>query len=199
MLKKIRSYLAKDPIYFLILRKIIELNFRKEKKIIKEVFADQNGKKVLDIGCGTGEYSGLFNKNNYIGIDISPAYISYAKKAKDRDFRIMDAMNLSFPDEKFDIILIAAILHHLQDAEAHRVLKEAKRVLKKGGKALIMEDSKIKEFDSPFIRFVQSLDIGSNIRTPDKYKGLFSHYFKKIKEWKFRNGACTYYVSLMYK
>ena len=197
MLRKLRDYFVQHPVYFIILRKIIELNFRKEKKLIRKVFFDQNKKKVLDIGCGTGEYSDCFNPQNYTGIDISSDYIKYARKTRKGKFLVMDATNLSFPNESFDIILIAAIIHHLDDKNAHAVLRQAKRVLGKNGRILIMEDAKIRSLDNPIVRFVQKYDLGAKIRTPDKYRDIFSKYFISMREWEFINGGCTYYASLM--
>lgn len=199
MLKKLRNYLSERPLPFLILRKIIELNFIKQKKIIREVFGSQFDKKVLDIGCGTGEYSGFFKPENYTGIDISSKYISYAKKSKKRNFLAMDATNLTFSNESFDCVLIIAILHHLSDEDAQRVLKEARRVLKQGGKILIMEDAKIQELESFVVRFIQKFDLGAYIRTPEDYKKIFLSHFIIKREWQFRNGGCTYYAALMEK
>lgn len=199
MLIKLRDYFAKNPVYFVILRKIIELNFRKGKKLISDVFADQNGRKVLDIGCGTGEYSDSFRPDSYTGIDISPVYIAYAKKTKRGNFLRMDATNLSFPNQSFDIVFISDLIHHLEDNGARSVLKEANRVLKKGGRILILENAKIKDLDNAIVRFVQKFDLGVNIRTPAEYRDIFSSYFLKLKEWEFRSGGVTYYASLMQK
>lgn len=199
MLKKLRNYFVERPLYFILLRKLIELNFRKQKKLIREVFGTQEKSNVLDIGCGTGEYSDCFKSENYTGIDISSGYIVHAKRTKKGIFLVMDATNLSFPDSYFDIVLIAAILHHLGDKDVEKVLKEAKRVLKKNGRILIMEDAKIKSLDNPIVRFIQKYDLGAKIRTPGEYRGMFSKYLISLKEWEFRNGGCTYYCSLMQK
>ena len=199
MLISLRNYLARHPALFAILRKLFELNFRKEKKIIRDVFGQDGNYKVLDIGCGTGEYYGCFIPEQYTGIDISPKYIAYAKKTKKGNFLVMDAAHLSFPNESFDVIFISAVLHHLSDEDVEKVLKEARRVLKSGGKILIMEDAKIKALDSWFVRFIQKFDLGVHIRTPDDYKKMYLPHFALKREWQFRNGACTYYAALMEK
>lgn len=197
MLTALRNYFAKRPAYFVILRKIIELDFRKQKSLIKRVFGNAQNRRVLDIGCGTGEYSNLFKKNYYIGIDISREYIDHAKKTKNGKFVVMDATEIKFDNESFDFVLIAAILHHLDDNDTNKVLKEAKRVLKKDGKILILEDAKIKRLDNSVVRFIQRYDIGAKIRTPDQYRSIFKKYFKHLLDWEFINGGCTYYASLM--
>lgn len=199
MLKSLRNYLSQRPTLFVILRKIIELNFRKQKSIMQEEFKDIAGKKILDIGCGTGEYARLFQSAEYTGIDTSQNYITYAKRKNPGIFLFMDATHLSFINKYFDIVFIAAILHHLDDGDVQKVLQEAKRVLKDDGKILIMEDAMVQSLDSFFIRLVRKYDLGAYIRTPEDYKEIYSQFFQILKEWQFRNGGCTYYAAFMEK
>lgn len=102
---------------------------------------------LLDIGCGHGELSlSLLGKGaGYVaGIDISQNYVDDASKsaevsgyAKPRfDFRVMDAHQLAFPDDFFDIVVGNGILHHL---DLPICLNEMNRVLKPGGFALFIE------------------------------------------------------------
>lgn len=199
MLNSLRNFLADQPAIFSLLRKIVEINFRKQKRIIRETFGLDNGKKFLDIGCGTGEFSGLFSGFDYYGIDISPAYIDYAARKKRGSFKVMDATKLEFPDNSFDDILIMAILHHLDDDKISRVLSEAKRVLRPGGKILIMEDAKIAELENSAIKFFQKFDKGDFIRTPQQYKNMAQRYFTVSREQAFRNGGCVYYSLVLKK
>ncbi len=199
MLCKIRNYLSDQPIFFSFLRKIIELNFQKQKKIIGKALKEKRGKKVLDIGCGTGEFSSLFDANFYCGIDISPGYISYAEKNSKGEFKVMDATNIDFPDQSFDFILIMAVLHHLNDKKAKKVIREAARILKPDGKILIMEDAKIKKLENAVVRFIQKFDKGEFIRTPADYQKIITPYLKIIEESGFRNGGCIYHSMLLKK
>lgn len=192
------NFLAENPITFLYLRKIIEFNFRTQKKIIKDVIKNiGTNKKVLDIGCGTGEFSGLFTQDDYNGIDISPRYINHAKKNSRGNFQVMNAMDLQFTDQSFDFILIMAILHHLDNTQAHKVISEAKRVLKTNGKILIIEDAKIKNLENSAVKFFQKFDKGDFIRTPENYKKLVDGDFNILKNWEFRNGGCVYCAILL--
>lgn len=199
MLCKIRNYLSDQPIFFSFLRKIIELNFQKQKKVIKKALKEKKGDKVLDIGCGTGEFSPLFDANFYCGIDISPDYISYAGKNNKGEFKVMDATNIDFPDQSFDFILIMAVLHHLNDEDSNKVIKEAKRVLKPNGQILIMEDAKIPRLENKMVRFAQKFDKGEFIRTPENYKKIIEPHLKSLKESEFRNGACVYFGMFLEK
>jgi ubiquinone/menaquinone biosynthesis C-methylase UbiE len=199
MLVKIRDYLAAKPSLFSLFRKILELNFIKEKKIIRDFFDLRTNKQILDIGCGTGEFSGLFKNLDYCGIDISASYINYAAAKNKGNFQVMDATHLKFSNNSFDYVLIMAVLHHLTDTEVDQVLSEAKRVLKPNGKILIMEDAKIKEMDNLIINFFQKFDKGRYIRTPAGYRRIINPFFNIIKEFTFRSGVCTYYGAVIKK
>lgn len=199
MLKFIRNFLADQPAFFSLLRKIIEVDFSKQKQIIRKIFDFNNSKKILDIGCGTGEFADLFSKFDYYGIDISATYIRYAAKRKRGSFKTMDATKLEFSDDSFDYILIMAILHHLDDNKINGVLSEAKRVLKPGGKILVMEDAKIEKLENLVIKFFQKFDKGDFIRTPEQYKNIIAKYFNVTYEQSFRNGGCVYYCLALEK
>lgn len=200
MLYQIRNYLSNQPIFFSFLREVIELNFHQQKKLIGETIGkNSNDKKILDIGCGTGAFACLFDENNYFGIDILPIYIKHAKKNCKGSFQIMDATDIKFPNEHFDCILIMAVLHHLNDKNADKVIQEAKRVLKPNGRILIMEDSKIPRLENALVRFMQKFDKGEYIRTPEKYEKLVSPHLKIKSKKEFRNGACVYFGMFLEK
>lgn len=193
-MKQIFKLLASNPTIWIFLRKMLEVNFYKQKKIIDKYFKCSDGETVLDMGCGTGEFSMCFPKAAYVGIDINPRYINYAAKRYSRKFLVADGARTSFPDETFTKIIIVGVLHHLADEDCERVLIEIKRVLKSGGKLLVMEDTK-----SNFapIKLIQHFDQGSYIRSFDEWKTLLQKHFPKIeKELVFRNGL-TFYSSFI--
>lgn len=192
MITRILNFSADQPALFSWLRKIIEINFCKQKQVIKEVFDLSSSKKILDIGCGTGEFAGLFNQLDYYGIDIASNYIKYATRKKQGNFKVMDATNLKFPDNSFDYILIMAILHHLNDSYVNKILLEAKRVLKPRGKVLIMENAKIDNLENWIIKLIQKFDKGDFIRSLEQYKNIITKHFIITREQPFRNGGCTY-------
>jgi ubiquinone/menaquinone biosynthesis C-methylase UbiE len=192
MFSKFVNYLASRPAIFSCLRKLAELNFAKQKKLIKNNLEIIPGKKILDIGCGTGEFAGLFKNLDYTGIDIDPAYIDYAKKHYPGSFQIMDATQLDFPDETFDRLLIMATLHHLDNEQMAQVLAEAKRVLKNDGRAIIMEHAHIAALEDWSARFFQKFDKGDFIREPADYQEAIQKYFKILKQENFKNCALTY-------
>ncbi|MCE2400551.1 class I SAM-dependent methyltransferase [Candidatus Poribacteria bacterium] len=104
------------------------------------------GKKVLELGTGTGGTATLLAKQgaSVVGIDLLPFRLDEAKERANRhkvanavDFSLMDATQLAFPDNTFDFIISKSVLvftEHVQTA------KECYRVLKPDGKAIFMEN-----------------------------------------------------------
>ncbi len=115
-------------------------NFRhiKAKHIIDKIkhYKPLKNSKVLDIGCGVGGIAHSFwlEGSKVTGIDLNPEDIkttkSFCGKAK-IDFYAMNAANLKFPDNTFDICILSSMLEHVDNPKI--VLKECFRVLKKGG------------------------------------------------------------------
>lgn len=184
------------PAISIFLRKIVEANFKKQKEIIKKYFSAAANEKILDIGCGTGEFSVFFNSAAYIGIDINKEYIDYAKRKYSSEFLIADAMNLPFSDRTFNKILIIGVLHHLNDKESNIVLKEARRTLTSNGQMLIMEDIKTLK-DGFFTNLIHNVDLGDFIRNQDGYRELLNKHFMINQEFSIKSGLCPYQVFIL--
>ena len=117
---------------------------------LRKIMADRIGKKhskILDVACGTGDQSLAFARRGHkvIGIDITSKMLEYAKKkitpALDMKFMLHDASRLPFKDNRFDAASIGFAVHEMPDEIAVKVLREMKRVTKKGGKILITDHS----------------------------------------------------------
>jgi ubiquinone/menaquinone biosynthesis C-methylase UbiE len=96
--------------------------------------------KVLEIGCGTGIFTRkVYDSTKAIitAIDISDDLLQLAStKMPEINFRIDDAMNLSFPEASFDVVFGSSILHHLDFKKSS---EEIFRVLKPGGRMVFAE------------------------------------------------------------
>lgn len=106
-------------------------------------FANTRGLRVLEIGCGMGTDGAQFAKAgaNYTGIDLTDAAVELARRRFEvsglkGEFRIADAERLDFTDESFDLVYSHGVLHHTPDIEA--AVREIHRVLKPGGRAIVM-------------------------------------------------------------
>lgn len=113
-------------------------------ELVKKVL-NPSSSVLLDYGCGDGSFliSMANNCKEGYGIDISESRIDGAnKEAKAKNltnisFSVMDAMNTTFENETFDVVVGNAILHHL-DLEAS--ITEIARIIKKdGGAAYFIE------------------------------------------------------------
>lgn len=196
MLKKIIDALAGNPKIFIWLRRILENDFKKQKKVVKDYFFGREQKKVIDVGCGTGEFSVFFDPKNYTGIDIEPAYIEYAKKNYQGKFLVGDATKMPFIDQSFDTAVILGILHHLPDDKCIQIFNEIKRVLKSGAGVLILEDVAGQD-DGVITKLLHRFDKGDFIRSAQGYNDLLKPHFKIIKSFKIKSGLCPYQVFIL--
>ena len=97
-----------------------------------------SGKKVLDLGCGTGRTTKPIKENgaDVMGVDISAAMVEKARGLHpDIDFEVMNALHLDFPDNFFDLVFFSFNgLDNLHPVSKRlEAMKEIKKVLKKGG------------------------------------------------------------------
>lgn len=107
------------------------------------------GESVLDIGCGTGTLAIAAKRRvgasaNVHGIDASPEMIARARRKATRagtdvTFDIAQAQSLPFPDARFDMVLSTVMLHHLPRAGRAQAIREARRVLRPGGRVLVVD------------------------------------------------------------
>ena len=99
------------------------------------------GEKVLEIGCGTGEFTKRIAQTgaDITAVDISPDLLEVARSGITNinvRFHIQNVEKLDFEDESFDVVIGSSILHHLN---LNPALKEVYRVLKNGGMVVFTE------------------------------------------------------------
>jgi ubiquinone/menaquinone biosynthesis C-methylase UbiE len=100
-------------------------------------------KDVLEIGVGHGSHAELIAPHcgSYTGIDLTETATKMTKRRMELrgiDARIeqMDAERMSFDDQSFDFIWSWGVIHH--SANTEKILQQMARVLKPGGKAVVM-------------------------------------------------------------
>ena len=120
--------------------------------------------KILDLATGSGDVAmalrkGLPEKTEITGVDFCEPILEFAKRKRARNnlqvetnqFLVGDCLDLSFEDDSFDLITIAFGLRNLADRK--KGLSEMWRVLKPGGRLLILEFSQPFFWFNPFYYF----------------------------------------------
>jgi SAM-dependent methyltransferase len=154
-------------------------------RLMKDYVRANAGDAVLDIGCGTGEILDHLPKIDYLGIDIEPGYIEFAKKNYGERGDFICCRLEEFKDQnitkKFDIAIAVGLLHHLTDAEADLALSIARDCLKPDGRLVTVDGCFLKNGQSWAARKMVSMDRGQYIREFDHYMTLANRSFTRIR------------------
>ncbi len=167
--------------------------------------------KILEVGCGSGHFTNMI-KTYYptcevYGIDLDTGHIKFAKAESkklniDAHYQIADVKHLPFDDNSFDIVFSHTLVEHLPFDD---FVKEQKRVLKPGGKLIIMRVDVAMHNDKPFtyledeinkvystISCPKNTNVGQYYEDPDiTMQRLNQHKFKNIK---FNYDRIIYYM-----
>jgi demethylmenaquinone methyltransferase/2-methoxy-6-polyprenyl-1,4-benzoquinol methylase len=130
----------------------IDVSWR--KKAIKQLKTIRPN-YILDVATGTGDVAILTEKmlhpSKIVGIDISEGMLEIGRKKIEKlqlknkiDLQKGDSETINFPDNTFDAITVAFGVRNFQNLE--KGLTEMLRVLKPGGKLVVLEFSRPKQF-----------------------------------------------------
>jgi len=170
-------HILENPSLWHLFRIIVDIIFKIEKNkkyylnvLVGDIHSNTN---ILDLGCGIGNLSVLFNDSVYTGIDFNPKYIEYANKkfaSENRNFLFADAVAYSFNEKKkYDLVCMFDFLHHLDDEHCLQILESSGRLTNKN--IIIMEP-----INSPENTFIQKImirfDRGKYIRSNVHMKDL---------------------------
>ena len=158
-----------------------------EGEIILKMIRGIDGKKVLDVGCGTGRLiKKLLERNSIVtGIDVSEEMLKIArKKFKSTEFVEGDAEKLPFKDESFDIVTASFLIVHLKNLR--KFFDEAYRILKPGGTFIV---TNINQRKAPKLKTANNEDviITSFYHIPDHVISALEETFFTIEEEEFVN------------
>ena len=131
------------PVFYKPERNSFNYVFPKEQmaKIIQSHLKGKKVDRLLIAPCGEGDdfkYLGNF-ANQVYGMDLSPATVKKCPTAM--KVKVCDVLDTKYPDETFDIIASPLFFHHLLNVGFDPFLNEFYRIMKKGGKLVILEPS----------------------------------------------------------
>jgi ubiquinone/menaquinone biosynthesis C-methylase UbiE len=115
------------------------------EEAIQTALADRPFRSLLDLGTGTGRMLELFGPDieRGLGVDLSVDMLALARARLDRahlkhcSARKGDIYDLTVPRDSFDVVILHQVLHFLDDAG--RAIREARRVLRPGGRLLVVD------------------------------------------------------------
>jgi ubiquinone/menaquinone biosynthesis C-methylase UbiE/DNA-binding transcriptional ArsR family regulator len=115
------------------------------EEAIQTALSDRPFRTLLDLGTGTGRMLELFGPEieRGLGIDLSTDMLALARARLDRaglkhcSARKGDIYDLTVPKDSFDVVILHQVLHFLDDAG--RAIREAARVLRPGGRLLVVD------------------------------------------------------------
>jgi len=162
-----------------------QMRSREIDQLTLEMIPATVNKKILDIGCGVGRGASIIQDcMQMVGIDLSDVAIEQSKKLyEDREncqFLQMNALDLDFPDNTFDIVIAIEVIEHVSDAQ--RMIREAIRVLKSGGCLLLNAANR----DSLHLRIIRSLGY-QEFKT--NYQHIQEFYLSELKTLLVDTGA----------
>ncbi len=144
-------------------------------------YIKNDGIKVLDLGCGTGELifelTNKFNNLEVTGIDFSEKMIEISKKRNPSAKHLkMDASELNVLDSKYDIIVCTHSMPYYK--EPKNVFKHLNNLLSDEGKLLIGFASGDSIYDKFILGFVKLTTGKANYPSDNEFRAMIFPFFE---------------------
>ena len=157
---------------------------------------------LLDIGCSTGIISYYLSRHfgSVVGIDIDRPAVTYASATFQKDnlsFSQSDSLNISQPNDLFDVVICAQVYEHVPDA--NQMMKEIYRVLKPGGVCYFAAGNRMQpiepHYNLPFLSMLPQNVANAYLRLTGKGKVYYENHltFWGLKRL-VRNFVCVDYT-----
>lgn len=136
-------------IYDLLLRILTRGREQQYREDLLDLAGVAPGHRVLDIGCGTGTQAIAIHRRaqpggSVVGVDVSENMTAAARRKVRRVgveivFHHADAARLPFEDGCFDVVTITTVMHMIPPSRRRLCLSDASRVLRCGGRVLLID------------------------------------------------------------
>jgi SAM-dependent methyltransferase len=195
---KVVEKVSDHPVLFILIRGILENDFKAIRAVIRRELRPGRGLRSLDLGCGPGAFADVFLGDDYFGVDLNARYIDHARRTRKGTFLVSDARKVELPAARFDQILIFGLLHHLSDDDVRAVLAEATRLLAPGGRILAIEDIPAISRLNLIGHLIHNVENGEHIRPAEDYRRLYTEDGRRIeREEVLQSGICDYYAAVL--
>jgi ubiquinone/menaquinone biosynthesis C-methylase UbiE len=125
------------------------LNIAKRLRLIEKIAGPIEGKRIIDCGCGAGEYVRALSRlsGHVYGFEYQTEKLlsSGSGSANDR-LAAGDIHNIPFPDASFDLAIVNEVLEHVPDDLAG--LREVRRILKPTGTLVVLSPNRLYPFET---------------------------------------------------
>lgn len=113
------------------------------------------GSRILDVGCFQGEFLECLGGSISPSVGIDPL-IKRDSLGQHEIFQISLDENLPFPEHTFDVVSLLAVIEHIEDKAV--VAREAKRLLRSGGRVVITVPSPFVDIILEILIFLRLVD-----------------------------------------
>jgi SAM-dependent methyltransferase len=136
-------------------------------------------RRVLDVACGPGTNTAHFLHTDYVGVDLNPRYVEYARRKFGKEFVAADvASGIPQFQGQFDFVLVNSFFHHVDDADARRILAALRTFVAPGGHVRIL-DLVLPDRAGAALALAR-LDRGHYARPIDAWQRLFGADFEPV-------------------
>jgi ubiquinone/menaquinone biosynthesis C-methylase UbiE len=150
------------------------------EEVVAKNFFVPDGKRVLDLGCGVGDFAPYFAPRcDYVGIDFNESYIRVARSRHTGPGVTFIEADVRDPQVvargPFDLIMMSGVLHHLPTADARSLIELIPPLLSPEGRFCAMEPVFAPD-QSLTARLLLASDRGRYVRDEEGYVALFSSF-----------------------
>ena len=154
------------------------------ERLVAEHFVVEDGGRVLDLGCGFGDYAPFYaGRCDYLGIDHNESYIDTARRmnaATSARFMVADVADPAVAEHgPFDLVMMSGVLHHLPSDAVRELASLIRPLISSTGRFVAMEPA----FDPDqglTARLTIASDRGRFVRDVEGYRTLLESAFTKV-------------------